>query len=64
MLSSEKFTLSVSTLSGSREITLTKRIALTPQEQVLLKYIFSRKELTSKGCATVWGVCVKKNKDR
>ena len=44
MLSSEKFKLSVSTLSGSREITLTKRIALTPQEQVLLKYIFFFKE--------------------
>ena len=32
MLSSEKFILSVSTLAGSDEITLTKRIALTPHE--------------------------------
>ena len=40
MLSTEKFILSVSTLAGSQEITLTKRIALTPQEQILLKYMF------------------------
>ena len=39
MLSSEKFILSVSTLTGSHEITLTKRIVLTPQEQILLKHM-------------------------
>ena len=36
MLSSEKFIHSVSTLAGSHKITLTKRIALTPQERILL----------------------------
>ena len=40
MLPSEKFILSVSALAGSHEITLTKRIALTPQEQILLIYMF------------------------
>ena len=40
MLSSEKFILSVSTLAGSHEITLTKPIALTPQELILLKFTF------------------------
>ena len=39
MLSSEKFILSVSTLNGSHEISLTKRIAFTPQEQILLKHM-------------------------
>ena len=39
MLSSEKFILSVSTLAGSHEIILTKRIASTPKELILLKYM-------------------------
>ena len=40
MLSSEKFILSVSTLTGSQELTLTKQISLTPHEQILLKHMF------------------------
>ena len=45
MLSSEKFILSVSTPAGSQEITLTKRIALTPQERILLKtHVLQRKK--------------------
>ena len=39
MRSSEKFILSISTLDGSHKLTLTKRIAFTPQEQILLKYM-------------------------
>ena len=44
MLSSEKFILSVSTLNGSHEITLTKWIALTPPEQILLKHMFFKEK--------------------
>ena len=44
MLSSEKFILSVSTLTGSQEITLIKRIAVTPQEQILLKDTFFKEK--------------------
>ena len=44
MLSSEKFILPVSTLTGSHEITLTKHIALTPQEQILLKHMFFKEK--------------------
>ena len=44
MLSSEKFILSVSTLSGSHEITLTKQIALTRQEKILRKHMFFKKK--------------------
>ena len=62
MLSSEKFILSVSTLTGSHEITLTKRIALTPQELILLKPMFFKEKIIAKGhnCRVV---CIKKNKD-
>ena len=41
MLSSEKYILLV---SGSHEITLTKQIALTPQEQILLKHMFFKEK--------------------
>ena len=59
MLSSEKFILSVSTLTGSHELTLTKRIALTPHEQILLKHMFFKEKLIAKGrnCRLV---CIKK----
>ena len=60
MLSSEKFILSVSTLTGSHEITLTKRIALTPQEQILLKHTFFKEKMIAKGC-NCRVVCIKKN---
>ena len=40
MLPSEKFILSVSTLAGSHKVTLTKPIAFTPHEQIVLKYMF------------------------
>ena len=53
MLSSGKFILSVSTLSGSHEITLTKLIALTPQEQILLKHLFFKEKKRSLSDATV-----------
>ena len=49
MLSSEKFILSVSTLTGFQEITLTKQIALTPQEQILLKHMFFKEKMIAKG---------------
>ena len=45
MLSSEKFILSVSTLTGWHESTLSKRIALTPQEQILLKHMFFKEKI-------------------
>ena len=59
MLSSEKFILSVSTLTGSQEITLTERIALTPQEQILLKHMFFKEKKVAKGrnCRVI---CIKK----
>ena len=59
MLSSEKFILSVSTLTGSHEITLTKGIALTPQEQILLKHMFFKEKMIPEGhnCRVV---CIKK----
>ena len=41
MLSSVKFILSVYTLTGSQEITL---IAVTPQEQILLKHMFFKEK--------------------
>ena len=44
MLSSEKFILSVSTLTSSHELNLTKRIALTPHEQILLKHMFFKEK--------------------
>ena len=52
MLSSEKFILSVSTLTGSHEITLTKQIALTPQEQIPRKHMFLKEKISLTG-ATV-----------
>ena len=60
MLSSEKFILSVSTLTGSHEITLTKWIALTPQEQTLFEtHVLQGKKMIAKGhnCRVV---CIKK----
>ena len=59
MLSSEKFILSVSTLTGSHEITLTKRIALIPQVQILLKHMFFKEKMIPDGrnCRVV---CIKK----
>ena len=58
MQSSEKFILSVSTLTGSHKITLTKGIALTPQEQILLKHMFFKEKMIAKGC-NCRGVCIK-----
>ena len=59
MLSSEQFILSVSTLTGSHEITLTKQVALTPQEQILLKHMFFKEKRIPKrrNCRVV---CIKK----
>ena len=60
MLSSEKFILSVSTLNDSHEITLTKRIALTFQEKILLKHMVFKEKNIAKGC-NCRGVSIKKN---
>ena len=62
MLSSEKFILSVSTLNGSHEITLTKGIALTPQEQILLKHMVFKEKISLRD-ATVGEFVSRKNKD-
>ena len=63
MLSSEKFVLSVSTLTGSHEITLTKRIAITPQEQILLKHMFFKERNDQLGTQLHWELVLRKNKD-
>ena len=64
MLSSEKFILSVSTLNGSHEITLAKRILLTTQEQILLKHkVFKEKKKISLRDATVGEFVSRKYKD-
>ena len=62
MLFSEKVILSVSTPTGSHKITLTKRIALTPQVQILLKHMFFKVKMTPKD-ATVGEYVSRKNKD-
>ena len=59
MLSSKKFILSISTLNGSHEITLTKGKALTPQKQILLKHMVFKEKNIAKGC-NCRGVCIKK----
>ena len=62
MLFSEKVILSVSTPTGSHKLTLTKRIALTPQVQILLKCMFFKVKMTPKD-ATVGEFVSRKNKD-
>ena len=59
---SVKVILPVSTSTGSHEITLSKRIALTPQVQVFRKHMFFKVKMIHKD-ATVGEFVSRKSKD-